>query len=264
MARADRRFERGSDSWPDRGTSGAVTQNAAGDQPDGSTPLGLAELEALVDALLDDGVGPAAGAAARVLEAAAVEGASEDLLVHRALPAAAHRLGELWERDEITFADVSIGLCRLQSIVRDPTWRVSPQRIRPGRAGPRVMMGTVAGDQHTFGLRLAADAFAGAGWRVTFAGGADANALLERLASENFEALALSSTNDIGAPEIASFISACRAASRSADLRVFVGGRGVSQGAFSARDIGADLILDSARGAPNEVVERIADASAWV
>ncbi|MEO0998974.1 MAG: cobalamin-dependent protein, partial [Pseudomonadota bacterium] len=171
------------------------------------------------------------------------------------------RLGELWERDEVTFADVSIALCRMHALVRDERWRGSFRRP-PGPAAPRVLLSTIRGDQHTFGLSVAADAFRRARWLTSFAGGVDADELVALIATESFDVLALSATNSIATRRIASFVADCRRASKRENLIVVAGGQAFAEGAAAASEFGVDLILERAEAAPEAVRSLIAEQEA--
>ncbi|RZJ18331.1 MAG: cobalamin-binding protein, partial [Haliea sp.] len=88
--------------------------------------------QACVDAMRDRGV--------------PIESIYLDLLA----PVARH-LGELWEQDLCDFTDVTLGLGRLQQVLRE----LSPafgQSIDHPTNGRRVLLLPSPGEQHTFGL----------------------------------------------------------------------------------------------------------------
>lgn len=90
----------------------------------------------------------------------------ETLFLELLAPAARY-LGELWEQDLCSFTDVTVGLGRLQQVLRDnsahlPEVTTSSQSGRP----KRVLLLPCPGEQHTFGLFLVAEFFHRAGWEV--------------------------------------------------------------------------------------------------
>lgn len=172
----------------------------------------------------------------------------EDLLLDL-IPAAARRLGEMWERDECDFTDITIGLCRLHEAVRENT-RDIEWKAAPPAGAPRILMATAGGDQHTLGIVIAADFFRRAGWRVTSEFGANCPQLCEFVREEQFDVVGLSCSCEAKAVDVASEIGAIRAASRNKLLKILVGGRLVVETpGFGAR-VGADVAAIDAKGAP--------------
>ena len=73
---------------------------------------------------------------------------------------AARRLGEAWSDDTASFADVTIGMGRLQWLLDG-----APDAPRDG-AGPRVLLAPTPGDGHVFGLALLAEELREGGFSV--------------------------------------------------------------------------------------------------
>ena len=82
----------------------------------------------------------------------------ESLYMHLLAPAARH-LGELWEDDRCHFADVTVGLGRLQQIMRGLS-AVFGVEVSTTAGGRRVLLMPAPGEQHTFGLSMVAEFFA--------------------------------------------------------------------------------------------------------
>lgn len=79
----------------------------------------------------------------------------EDLLNHY-IPAAARRMGEAWENDELNFAQVTIGCARLQSVLHylSDCWVDGGLHSRADRAPQDIgfMLATLQGDEHSLGM----------------------------------------------------------------------------------------------------------------
>lgn len=102
-------------------------------------------------------------------------GVSLDSIYTDLLTPAARRLGELWETDGRNFAEVTIGLIRLQNVQRalspafrqppksDPLAPDAPPRTNPA---PSILLMPAPGSQHVFGLSMVADHFAREGWNA--------------------------------------------------------------------------------------------------
>lgn len=77
------------------------------------------------------------------------------------LSPAAKRLGEMWESDECSFTDVTVGLCRLQQIVYEFADRMHVQS--GGGDGRTALFAVTPGDHHSFGLVMVVEYFRRAG-----------------------------------------------------------------------------------------------------
>jgi MerR family transcriptional regulator, light-induced transcriptional regulator len=107
-----------------------------------------AALRAFVCALRDRGV--------------PIEAVFLDLLA----PVARH-LGELWEQDLCTFTEVTVGLGRLQQLLRENSAAFAQFTGAEASDQPRrVLLMPCPGEQHTFGLSLVGEFFHRAGWEV--------------------------------------------------------------------------------------------------
>jgi methanogenic corrinoid protein MtbC1 len=79
------------------------------------------------------------------------------------LSAAARRLGERWEADSLSFADVSVAIAQIFRLNQAFRQRHVPIRRDAGRLALFV---TLPGQSHNLGLVLAAEAFRAEGWQV--------------------------------------------------------------------------------------------------
>ncbi len=83
------------------------------------------------------------------------------------LAPAARYLGQLWERDLCTFTEVTVGLGRLQQLLREHSAAFSRDHHEDDRRNARrVLLMPCPGEQHTFGLSLVGEFFHRAGWEV--------------------------------------------------------------------------------------------------
>jgi methanogenic corrinoid protein MtbC1 len=75
-------------------------------------------------------------------------------IVDSYIPACAKALGDLWDDDKIGFAQVTIAVSRLQSLLTivAPPWNHDD---RTGREAPNVMLLMLEGDTHTLGPHIA-------------------------------------------------------------------------------------------------------------
>jgi methanogenic corrinoid protein MtbC1 len=78
------------------------------------------------------------------------QGVALDSIYIDLLGPAARRLGEFWEDDRVSFADVTIALGRLQHVVRELS--LHGQNELPSSVGRSALFAAAPGEQHTFGL----------------------------------------------------------------------------------------------------------------
>ncbi len=161
---------------------------------------------------------------------------------------AARILGQMWDDDRCDFAEVTIGLGRLQQVVRT----ISPgfQAAAITHAHPEtVLLVPAPGDQHTFGLLIVAEFFQREGWHV--AGGPATTA-------EDAVAIVRDSWVDVAGFSIGSAsrldglmnsIRTLRRASRNRDLSIMVGGPLLLRQPDLAARVGADIGAKDAVGA---------------
>lgn len=89
----------------------------------------------------------------------------ESIFLELLAPVARH-LGGLWERDLCTFTEVTVGLGRLQQLLREHSAAFSRHQDGERSEARRVLLMPCPGEQHTFGLSLVGEFFHRAGWEV--------------------------------------------------------------------------------------------------
>ncbi|MBC8055999.1 MAG: cobalamin B12-binding domain-containing protein [Rhizobiales bacterium] len=135
----------------------------------------------------------------------------------------ARYLGHLWDDDLCNFTDVTVGLGRLQRVLRELSPALGRSVEHPAQ-GRRVLLLPSPGEQHTFGLVMVAEFFRRAGWDVTggaWSAGADA---AELVAAEWFDVLGFSLGAAVHLQQLATSIAAVRHATCNRDIAILVGG----------------------------------------
>jgi MerR family transcriptional regulator, light-induced transcriptional regulator len=161
----------------------------------------------------------------------------------------ARYLGDLWDDDLCTFTDVTVGLGRLQRVLRE----LSPafgNGIEHPEQGRRILLLPSPGEQHTFGLVMVAEFFRRAGWDVTggaWAAGADPAALV---AAEWFDVVGFSLGAESHIDSLAESIRAVRHATCNHDIAVLVGGPLFGERPEYLARVGADGMTIDGREAP--------------
>ena len=167
------------------------------------------------------------------------KGASVETICLDLLAPAARKLGELWERDECDFLDVTMGLWRLQEVMREVAAR-SPVELA-GMALPFSALFTpMPGDHHNFGTLMLEEVFARGGWRSEALVKPERRELLDRLARQPFDLLGLTLARDCPSAALSNLIRAVRNVSANPHIIVLVGGRMINENPGMAMEVGAD------------------------
>jgi methanogenic corrinoid protein MtbC1 len=172
----------------------------------------------------------------------------ESLFIDLFAPAARH-LGALWEDDRCHFADVTIGLGRLQQLMRGLSTAFGSE-VEPPAGGMRVLLAPAPGEQHTFGLSMVAQFFARAGWDVAGLPGPSSRPLRDRVHDEWFDVVGLSAGCSARSDGLAACIAELRRRSHNTAVVVMVGGPLFTLQPELAEQVGADVAVTDGRQAP--------------
>ncbi len=156
------------------------------------------------------------------IEAMRTSGISVETIYTDLLAPVARYLGVLWEEDLCDFTEVTVGLGRLQQVLRE----LSPAfgQSSASATGNRVLLLPGPGEQHTFGLVMVAEFFRRAGWDVgggPWEAGADPIVMVQR---EWFDIVGFSLGNVAQLDDLAACIKSVRAAALNKSICVIVGG----------------------------------------
>lgn len=160
----------------------------------------------------------------------------------------ARRLGQLWTEDLCSFADVTVGLVRLQRLVREysPAFMPSVEGRDPRRS---ALLIPVPGEQHTFGLVMVAEFFLRAGWEVHSDSMISADELSSTVRNRWFAVAGISVGNDDRLDSVAALIRRVRKDSCNRGIGVMVGGRIFTEKPELAGLVGADATATDGRQA---------------
>jgi methanogenic corrinoid protein MtbC1 len=182
------------------------------------------------------------------IDSVRVRGVSLSSIYLELLAPAARSLGLMWEEDRVSFADVTVGLCRLHDVMRTlsasqpPATDTLPQ-------GRRALLIPMPGEQHTFGLVMVADFFRRAGWDVWNDAIGSAGELVSLVRHEWFTMIGLSVGCESHLEGVASTIHSLRRAARNKSIGVMVGGSLIAKNPELAIQVGADATGRDARQA---------------
>jgi methanogenic corrinoid protein MtbC1 len=173
------------------------------------------------------------------VDAFMAEGTSVETVCLDLLAPAARMLGEMWDRDECDFIDVTMGLWRLQEVMREIAAR-SPADLPSLKVPRSALFSPMPGDQHNFGTLMIEEVFSRAGWRSEALVRPERRDLLDRLAQRPFDVVGLTLARDWPSAALANLIKAMRSASTNPRITVLIGGRMINENPGLVEQVGAD------------------------
>lgn len=201
-------------------------------------PARLAKQAATLARLL---IAPDPGAAIELLDSLHARAGSVAALCATLFEPAARELGDLWQADDCSEFEVTLGLWRLQTAMRRTDAGAMPAA---SARMPSVLVAPQPGEPHMFGAALDAEMLWRAGWDAQCEQPATDDALQGLLAGTWFDALDLSLSaafrREHWLPRMATSITLARRASRNPALVVVVGGRVFAEPAGASPRVGAD------------------------
>ncbi|WP_421855017.1 cobalamin B12-binding domain-containing protein [Novosphingobium sp.] len=175
-------------------------------------------------------------------------GVGIDAILVDLLAPAARRLGALWEDDLCDFLDVTIGLWRLQEVMREIAWG-SPIITGPLRVPSRALFSAMPGDQHSFGATMVHEVFVRAAWDSEVLVAPDMRQLVAKVANKSYDLVGLTVSCDVTTESLARTIKAVRSVSMCQEVKILVGGHAVNANPALADEAGADGSAVDATGA---------------
>lgn len=155
------------------------------------------------------------------------------------LAPAARRLGDLWDNDQTDFVDVTMGLWRLQEVLRELTLRIPPPHV-PGQGQRCALFSTLPGEQHSLGTLMVAECFLRAGWGAEVLMEPTQAELTAKIVNEHYDMVGLTISKDCPTGTLTGLIRTIRSVSRNSGIRIMIGGRFVNMQTELVDQCGAD------------------------
>jgi methanogenic corrinoid protein MtbC1 len=180
------------------------------------------------------------------LEALQTRGFGPDVLLLDLLTRTARSLGELWDDDLCDFTEVTMGVMRLNNVVRLICAAFNAE-LQPGPDAPRALLVQAPGEQHGLGLAMVVHFFRRAGWHIQSDTVGSYDDLVAMAGNTWFSLAGISVSCSERMELLAGGIAALRRASRNRSIRVMVGGPPFLQHPQLAKMVGADGTANDAR-----------------
>jgi methanogenic corrinoid protein MtbC1 len=216
-----------------------------------SAPLDPRDVGAFTDLVM----GAEEDDAMAFVQARLSRGVSVETVFLELLAPTARRLGDLWTEDRCDFTDVTLGLGRLQRVLREVSAGFAPAGTfgEPGESVDgvrRILLLPSPGEQHTFGLVMVSELFRRAGWEVVGGPWEAADEAETLVGNDWFDVVGFSLAAEMHVDALADCIAAVRQASRNGQVGVMVGGPIFRERPELAARLGADLTAADGRHAP--------------
>jgi methanogenic corrinoid protein MtbC1 len=171
----------------------------------------------------------------------------ESVLLDLMAPAARHMNG-LWAADTCSFIDVTLGMTRIQQILRQCRQLSDPIMDDLHLKG-KVLLVPVPGEQHTFGLRIIEELLMRDGWSVTSNLRASFDDIVQMVGDGFYDVVGLSMSRERLLVPLQSVIKLIRHHSQNHYVRILVGGAIFAENQDLSRHIDSDAVLADARQA---------------
>lgn len=182
--------------------------------------------------------GTGAEAAPALVDVLVARGTPRSELYLNLLAPAARMIGDMWQDDECSFADVTMVVARLHQILNG--LRDEQPVSAPLPDAPTILLSAAPGEQHSFGIAVVETLFQEAGWQTHLSNTNDAEELLEQLRSRRFDAVGFSLSHGDLADVLRATVMRLRSVSVNRDIVVLVGGPSFQSAPDLAQYVGAD------------------------
>jgi len=161
------------------------------------------------------------------------------------LAPAARKLGDMWDNDDASFTEVTIGVCRMHQVLLEFShcFRAADNGSNSGRC---VLIVPTPGEEHTFGLFLVIEFLRRAGWNCYTGAPSSLDELRKLVRTQSFDAVGLSLSADRNANIAAEAIVVKR---RQQVLVSLIVGRAACRRGFSGALRRAGRAAGNVRGA---------------
>ena len=181
------------------------------------------------------------------------DGASAESVMLELLAPAARLMGDMWCSDDVSFLDVTIGVSRIQRLMRQlrlPAGDLFAER------GSALLM-PAPGEQHVLGLRMVEELLLRDGWRVRTLHTASDVLAGQAASEEEYDFVGFSVSGERLLPTLRSAIREVRAQSRNRGVRIMVGGVAFAGQARPTPPLDADAVISDAQ-------EAVVQARRWL
>jgi len=154
-------------------------------------------------------------------------------------------LGDRWCEDRCSFAEVTMGMSVLHTVLRKNSHRLSVE-VAPNLAGQSILIAPMPGQNHLFGASIVEEFFRASNWDVHSGANLGLREMLALVADEHFSVVGLSIAENDLVDDCKDLISQVRKVSLNQELRILVGGPAFIVDPGQVQAVGADATASNA------------------
>ena len=150
-------------------------------------------------------------------------GASINYIVLDLIPEIARRFGKQWEDDSLSFADVSMGVSKLERVIHKLDYLFQANQL-DRQENKAIFISGFPGSQHSLGSLIFANYLIFSGWQVHRPNQTSIDSIVHGVSSKMLQALAISVSTNEQLEQLPSLINLLRQKSRNPKIIVLIGG----------------------------------------
>lgn len=179
-------------------------------------------------------------AAHRFIAGLAEQGVSMESIYLDLLSPTARLLGDRWVEDLADFSAVTLGLSKLQQILR--TYSHNLETVEPELSEKQALLISVPGEQHGFGVAMVGEFFRRAGWNVWTGTPESDDEILDLLSCQPYDVIGFSISCDMHLPSLERIVNKVRDVSSNPDVGMLLGGRIPLENPSIVGSLNADVV----------------------
>lgn len=150
-------------------------------------------------------------------------GAPIDYIVLELIPAIARKLGKHWEDDSLSFADVSIGVNKLERVIHKLDFLFQANQLER-QQNKAILVTGFPGSQHSLGSLIFANFLIYSGWQVHRPNQVNIDSIVYGVSSKDLQAVAISVGTSEQLEQLPNLINLLRQKSKNPKIIVLIGG----------------------------------------
>jgi methanogenic corrinoid protein MtbC1 len=150
-------------------------------------------------------------------------GASINYIVLDLIPAIARQLGKQWEDDSLSFADVSIGVNKLERVIHKLDYLFQANQLER-QQNKAIFITGFPGSQHSLGSLIFANFLIFSGWQVHRPSQTNIDSIVYGVSSKEVQAIAISVATNEQLEQLPNLIDLLRQKSKNPNIIVLIGG----------------------------------------
>ena len=175
-----------------------------------------------------------------------------DYIVLDLIPEIARKLGKHWEEDNLSFADVSIGVNKLERVIYKLDYLFQANQLER-QQNKSIFISGCPGTQHSLGTLIFANFMTFSGWQVHRPNKVNIDSMVEGVESKTHQALAISVATNEQLEQLPKLIDLLRQKSKNPKIIVLIGGPLYNKAPNAFDHIPADIKACS----PEESVQKL-------